>query len=243
MARIHAAVLLIVSLSSVVACGARAQVSDETRTPSMSQIEDFSIGLGAATPRGARPLVPLAPELIMHFEGWSARPYDDPSGYCTVGFGHLIEKKQCAELDLSKFPRPLSLAEGSVLLEADTLSARAAIQNLVKINLNDHEFGAIASFVFNVGKGNFAGSTMLKLLNDGHRQAAAREFARWIVSNGKVLSGLAIRRNCEAALFQGRLKGDNKRFVRSECSSLGAAPAAGTLIEIETGKQLQEAGR
>ena len=58
--------------------------------PSQSQIEDLAGGLGITVPSGIRPIVPLAPELIMAFEGWRPSPYDDPSGYCTVGFGHLL---------------------------------------------------------------------------------------------------------------------------------------------------------
>src|SRR5688500_14795916 len=41
------------------------------------------------------PLPPVAIELAMTFEGYRARPYDDPAGYCTVGFGHLLKRARC----------------------------------------------------------------------------------------------------------------------------------------------------
>ena len=210
----------------------------DLRTPSRSLIEDFDAGLGATRPNSARPLKPLAPELIMDFEGWEPSPYDDPSGYCTVGFGHLIKKSKCADLELSDYSTPLTKTQGQVLLEVDTLTARAAVQRLVTRKLEDHEFGALASFVFNVGKQNFADSTMRKLLNQGLDVAAAKEFDRWIVSDNKVLPGLIARRACEAALFRNRLKGNTGgHFVRLECAALGAAQTSETLIDITTGQQ------
>lgn len=211
----------------------------ELRVLSQSQVEDIGIGFGATPPNQARPLFPLAPNLIMAFEGWEPRPYDDPSGYCTVGYGHLIEKKECSLVSLARFSKQLSKKDGEKLLEEDTRTARAAIQRLVKRELRDHEFGALTSFVFNVGKGNFSKSVLLKLLNGNQDEAAAREFGRWIVSNKKVLPGLAARRSCERALFKNQLKGKAGEFVRAECDTLGATFDSSMLIDIATGQEVQ----
>jgi lysozyme len=214
----------------------------EQRVLSQSQIEDAAIEFGAAPPSQVRPLLPLAPNLIMSFEGWEPVPYDDPSGYCTVGYGHLIEKKECSLINLARFSKALTKTDGAKLLDEDTRTARAAIQSLVKRDLKDHEFGALASFVFNVGKGNFAESTLLKLLNDGLDAAATKEFSRWIVSDKKVLPGLVARRSCEQALFKNQLKGRAGEFVRSECDSLGATFPSAMLVDIVTGQEIQVGG-
>ena len=42
----------------------------DQRTPARSEIKDFDAGLGAAPANTARSAKPLAPQLIMYFEGW-----------------------------------------------------------------------------------------------------------------------------------------------------------------------------
>lgn len=233
---------IVVPLLVVASMTARAEdeLPRALRTPSKSQIEDFAAGLGVTVPNDVRPLVPLAPNLIMAFEGWEPSPYDDPSGYCTVGYGHLLQKSRCASIDLTKYSKPLTEKEGEELLESDTRTARAAVQRLVKVELKDYQFGALSSFVYNVGKDNFFNSTLLKLLNEGYFDAASKEFGKWIVSNKQVLPGLVARRSCEAALFKDQVKPNAAgQFVRSDCDKLGAAPGAGTLIDVETGQTVQ----
>ncbi|MCR5867729.1 lysozyme [Aquincola sp. J276] len=226
--------------TSLTAAQSQIDLPRSQRVPAGSLIEDLAGGLGATLPSGVRPLVPLAPELIMAFEGWEPSPYDDPSGYCTIGFGRLIKKSKCAEIDLSAYPRPLTSKEGAEFLEEDTRTARSAVQRLVKRDLSDHQFGALTSFVFNVGKDQFAKSTLLLLVNNGYFDAAAKEFGKWILSRKKVLPGLIARRSCEAALFRNLLKPNTAgEFVRSTCDQLGIAPTSGTLIDIATGEEVQ----
>jgi len=201
-------------------------------------VEDLTGTLGVAPPTGARPLSLITISLLKDFEGWAPAAYDDPSGFCTIGYGHLISLKRCAEISLDAFAKNLSEAEGENLLEKDTCTARVHVQQLVKVELTDSEFGALSSFVFNIGKENFATSTLLSLLNANERQAAAAEFRRWVKSKGQVYSGLVDRRSCEATLFLGQLTLDKQgRFNRQQCKSLGAAPPDGTLIDIEVGEQ------
>ena len=51
--------------------------------------------------------------------------------------------------------------------------ANNVVNTLVHASLTQNEHDALVDFVFNVGAGNFANSTMLKLLNDGQMQGAA----------------------------------------------------------------------
>lgn len=209
------------------------------RVPSQSQIEDIGEGgRGAANSSDAWPLLTMALDLIKDFEGWSEDAYDDPADYCTIGYGHLIALKKCSQIDLGTFEVALQEpAEGTELLERDTQSARLAVQSLVQSELSDEQFGALASFVFNVGKENFRSSTMLKLLNEGEYDLVAKQFARWVKAKGEVLPGLVVRRACEEALFRDALVyGKDGKFIRSACVSMGAAPSADTLIDVEVGE-------
>ena len=151
-----------------------------------SRVQEEAIdnkGLAAAESVGARILIPLALDIIKDFEGWSPEPYNDASIYCTIGFGHLIAKKSCADsvTELTQYVHPLSQNNGLRMLEVDTKLARMAVQRLVHQPLSDEQFGALSSFVFNVGGDNLANSTLLKYLNNGEfYPGAAKQFSRWI---------------------------------------------------------------
>jgi lysozyme len=204
---------------------------------SRSQIEDFGHGLGAAEGSAARPLNRVSLELIKDFEGWRAGAYDDPAGYCTIGYGHLIALTKCEGIDLGEFKTPLTPAQGEALLQRDTASARVAVQKWVTVDLNDDRFGGLVSFVYNIGKANFQRSTLLRLLNSGNYRGVPGEMRRWVSANGQVFEGLVQRRQCEGALFQGGLQLDGAgRFNRGACASLGIAGATGPLIDVTLGE-------
>ncbi|MCV9960758.1 lysozyme [Pararhizobium sp. BT-229] len=215
-----------------------AQEAIDDDLPSQSQVEDLGQGLGLLPANQVRPINAAALELIKDFEGWVPFAYDDPSKYCTIGYGHLIALKPCASITLEKrFSGRISLLEGEKLLEEDTRSARSSVQKLVKVNLNEDEFGALSAFTFNVGKANFGGSTLLKLLDLGERKKAAQQLNLWTKSKGKVLRGLVIRRSCERALFEGaKVLDDQGKFQRASCTSYGVAPLGSQLIDIDVGE-------
>jgi lysozyme len=207
------------------------------RLASQSQVEALRSGLGLVDPTGARPISNIALELIKLFEGWVADAYDDPAGYCTIGYGHLVALQRCGTFNLGKYSRPLTPSEGSSLLEEDTASARLAVQALVTVQLNQNQFGALSSFVFNIGKTGFAKSDLLKLINANKFDLAAGEFGRWVKAGGQRLEGLVARRSCERGLFVGRLQFNaTGKLSRSDCAGLGIAEDAQDLLDITTGE-------
>ncbi|MGD9614034.1 MAG: lysozyme [Alphaproteobacteria bacterium] len=230
--------LLLLFLLCQPAVGLAQEVSDDQqRFVSGSLLEDIGQPpLGAAELQAVRPLLPVALNMIKEFEQWQPNAYNDPAGFCTIGYGHLISLNRCEQIALGRWARPLTEAEGIKLLNDDTASARLAIQRFVSVDLDNEEFGALTSFVFNIGKGNFFRSTLLRLLNDERYELAEKEFARWIRSRGKVMRGLIVRRSCEATLFAGYLDYPNDQFNRNSCGVLGIASDAGPSIDIETGE-------
>jgi lysozyme len=177
--------------------------------------------------------------LIKQFEGWVPRPYNDPANYCTIGYGRLIALRPCSADDFSRYPRELTLADGEKILEEDTRGARLAVQQLVTVDLSDNQFGALASFVFNVGRANFETSTLRRLLNGREYALAAQEFPRWVRAKNVVHRGLVNRRACEASLFLGALNLTEAGIIDPDrsCRGLGAAASVGPLIDIEKGEQ------
>jgi lysozyme len=75
------------------------------------------------------------------------------------------------------------------------------VLELVHVPLNENQLGALTSFAYNCGIANLKSSTLLKKVNEKDFEGAAKEFAKWTRSNGKVLNGLVVRRQKEAALF------------------------------------------
>lgn len=75
------------------------------------------------------------------------------------------------------------------------------VSDLLKVQVNDNQFGALVCFAYNVGTNNLRNSTLLKLVNEGKFQPAADEFLKWTKAQGVVLPGLVKRREAERRLF------------------------------------------
>jgi len=103
-------------------------------------------------------------------------------------------------------------AQAEDLLKGDLDKFEMAVEDAVKVSLNDDQFAALVSFAFNLGPRNLNKSTLLRLLNSGNSQGAADEFPKWNKAGGQVLKGLTRRRNAERALFLGK---DWKPFLKS----------------------------
>ena len=206
--------------------------------PSMIQVEELKGSLGAAPSGTPRRITLRTLELIKEFEGWRSMPYNDVAGYCTIGYGHLIALKRCEEIDLGRFANGLSEDEGQKLLLRDTVRARFAVEKLVNVPLSNSQFGALVSFVYNIGQGAFEKSTLRRKVNLGSFDLANGQFLRWVYSGGKVWKGLQNRRACEQALFRNALAlNDEKKIDRSTCIALGAAPSDNELIDIGVGEK------
>lgn len=131
--------------------------------------------------------------LIKQFEGFSEKPYDDVVGKKTIGWGHLIKPGESFST--------LSDSEATELLVSDLSHAEDCIETFVDVELSQHEYDALVSFIFNLGCGAFKGSTLCRLLNNGDKDGASKQFSRWCKAGGKEVAGLTRRRLAEQALF------------------------------------------
>jgi lysozyme len=129
--------------------------------------------------------------LIQNFERLRLEAYQDPQGVWTIGWGHT----PAAEGDTC------TPEQADAWFATDVSWACRAIMYLVDIALTQNEFDALVSFVFNVGRGSFADSTLLKLLNARDIPGAAAQILEWDHINGVVNLGLVRRRRAEQALF------------------------------------------
>lgn len=118
-----------------------------------------------------------------------------PAGKPTIGFGHVV-------LPSESFPKPITLDQARALLAADVAYVARYLNDTLP-GLNQHQFDALVSFVFNVGIGAFRTSTLRRRIFVDDFAGAASEFSRWNKAGGKILAGLIRRRNAERALFLG----------------------------------------
>ena len=72
---------------------------------------------------------------------------------------------------------------------------------MVTCDLNQNQFDALVSWVYNLGPANLQASTLLKVLNAGDYAGVPAQIMRWNKAGGKVLEGLTRRRQAEADLF------------------------------------------
>ena len=100
-----------------------------------------------------------------------------------------------------KIGQSISPEESRKLFKKDTSWAIKAVNNLVECPINQNQFDALVSLVFNIGEVGFANSSVLREVNRGNTDNAAKAFALWNKSKGRVLKGLVRRRKAEAELF------------------------------------------
>lgn len=131
-------------------------------------------------------------KLITAHEGLRLEAYKCPAGVYTIGYGH------------TRTARPgmvISKQRAEELLKDDLITAENAVNNQ-NLKLNQNQFDALVSFVFNVGSGNFRTSTLLrKVKANADDPSIADEFMRWNKANGRVLFGLVRRREEESKLY------------------------------------------
>jgi len=75
---------------------------------------------------------------------------------------------------------------------------------MVKVPLEQNQFDALCSWVYNLGPTNLKNSTLLTVLNQERYKEVPQEIKRWNKAGGVVLNGLIVRRQAEALLFEGK---------------------------------------
>ena len=131
-------------------------------------------------------------DLIKHFEGCELYAYKCPAGVWTIGYGHT--KDVAPGMQITEDDAHNMLVEE--LNEYETY-----VNTLVSVPLNQNQFDALVSWVYNLGGGNLKASTILKVLNSGDYEGVPAQIMRWNKAGGKVLEGLTRRRQAEADLF------------------------------------------
>ena len=79
------------------------------------------------------------------------------------------------------------------MLDIELEEYEGYINDLVRVDLQQHQFDALVAWVYNLGAGNLISSTLLVKLNAGDYVDVPHEIQRWNKANGEVLEGLVRR--------------------------------------------------
>lgn len=159
--------------------------------------------------------------LIRRFEGFRASAYKCPAGIWTIGYGHTESAGPPAVVN----GMTVSIAEAERILAADVANFAKGVAALLTQPLNVRQFSALVSFAYNVGLGNFRGSSVRAAVNAGDFAAVPRRLQLWVRGGGRVLPGLVARRAAEAALFVSEGEDPPSRIDASAMSPVQAKPA------------------
>lgn len=122
-------------------------------------------------------------------EGVRHDPYQDVVGVWTVCYGHTGR-----DIMLGK---TYTETECRALLNKDLTTVAQQINPYIKVPIPETTRGALYSFVYNVGAGNFKTSTLLRTINQGDVKGACEQLKRWVYAGGKKWKGLMNRRDVE----------------------------------------------
>lgn len=145
-------------------------------------------------------------DLIKRYEGLVTHSYLCPANKLTVGYGHCGEDVKQGMV--------ITEGEAENLLKKDLKKIEDKLNFSLKhdnITLNQNQFDACISFIFNLGFSAFIFSTLYKKLKQGDYAGASEEFMKWIYITKTdpetrerfklKLKGLEFRRKSEQELF------------------------------------------
>ena len=149
-------------------------------------------------------------QFIKDWEKFESKAYNDSEGYCTIGYGHLIEKKKCESIILPiEFKNGITKERATELFSERLIEFEKAVQRDIKVPLYQYEFDALISLIFNTGAnflntgGAKKGNTQIKIkINNKEYEAGAEEMSD--VTNGGT-SGLVKRRKAEINMFNNNI--------------------------------------
>lgn len=191
--------------------------------------------------------------LVKDFEGFRGKAYRCPAGVWTIGYGFTDGVKEGDTITREQADKRLVSELGYF---------EQVVNKHVKVALNQNQFDALVSFVFNVGEGNKyrdgfvrlkngKPSSLLKAINTGRFEDAPALFAQWNKVKGKPSTGLTRRRTAEAALFMKTSDAEempqavdspNKSLIKSKTMA-NASVAGGVGVALAVAPAIEPAGQ
>lgn len=180
-------------------CGALKQNQVDNLNPILNSAfrQNLIEGLFGAT-SGLMSLSPKGIAFIELWEGLKLKAYRDSKGLPTIGIG------------TTRYPDGTKVKMGDTCTKAqayewfkfDVARFEAFVNRVIKVPLNQNQFDALISLVYNIGETNFTEGSVDDKLNSKQFDAALKTWALYVNSGGKKIDGLVNRRNAEIKLFK-----------------------------------------
>ena len=132
-------------------------------------------------------------ELIKRWEQFRAKPYHCAAGVLTIGYGHTRTAQE--------YRQPITERGAEQLLRSDIKLFEIQLKPILP-ELEQCQYDAIVSLVFNIGIGNFKKSQLSRRIeNNPKDKKIADEWIEFRNGGGKYLRGLMCRRFDELKLY------------------------------------------
>ena len=135
-------------------------------------------------------------DLVKSFEGFYPKAYNDGFGNVTIGYGftkHTLPGLEWGDR--------ISKAEADRHLYKVLKAREPFVYKNIKTPITQEQFDALISWIYNVGGSAAKRSVLIKKINNGDYESAAKEFIKWNHVDGRRVRGLTIRREKEKELF------------------------------------------
>jgi lysozyme len=133
-------------------------------------------------------------DFIKSFENFSPISYICPSGFQTIGYGHVVGRDE-------NFDNISEMYAEEILVQ-DLCIAETSVFRNITAPLEQNQFDALVSFVFNLGGGSLQRSSLRQKINYGSDECEIyNEFVKWVYAGGRKLLGLMRRREAEAGMY------------------------------------------
>lgn len=132
------------------------------------------------------------------WEGLRLNAYRDSKGLPTIGIG------------TTRYPNGTKVKMGDTCTKAqayewfrfDIARFESFVNRVIKVPLNQNQFDALVSLVYNIGETNFTEGSVDDKLNAKQIDAALKTWLLYVNSGGKKIDGLVNRRQAEVKLFK-----------------------------------------
>ena len=133
--------------------------------------------------------------LCIKYEGVYLKPYICPAGVPTIGIGSTRYENG---VRVSMRDPAITLDRAYVLFDHHvSVEVEPALRRLAPVPLTQGQWAALADFIYNMGSGAFASSTLRRRVLAGEWEDVPTQLRKWIYGGGVQLTGLKRRRESE----------------------------------------------